>query len=131
MARKGLTQVQFEKFVQTAEKAGLSLITKGGWTKAYPAGKTRGPALGIPNTKQVTRIELVAFESEVGIAHPKPPAATVTQMLNFEQDEKLVLRDFYRAAKYLASLVEAEPAVTETPAEAPAAEPVVAEAANS
>jgi hypothetical protein len=117
MSRKGLTQVQFEKFVKTAQQAGLTLVSKGGWTKAFPPGQTRGKSLGIPNTKLVTRVELVGFENELAVAHPKSPAATVTQVINFVQDEKLILRDFYKVAKFLATLVVTE---SVTPAVLPA-----------
>ena len=122
MARK-VTAVKIEKFLATAEKLGMSVKQNKGWTKVFPANGSVKRSLGIPNTKSITRIELVGFESaEFGVAHPKPPAATVTQMLDFAQDEKLILRAFYKVAKSLcesatkAAAEVAAAAVAETPA---------------
>lgn len=138
MARK-VTQVKFEKFVKVAEKLGMQVSTKKGETKVFPVGGSAKRSLAIPNTKLVTRIALVGFESaEFGVTHPKPPAATVTQMLDFTQPELLVTKAFYLTCKALIAQVAAEaaipaePTVTETPAEQPAeqaAEQVEVEAA--
>jgi hypothetical protein len=142
MARK-LTQVSFPKFIKTAEKLGMTVSTKKGWTKVFPANGSVKRSLGIPNTKLVTRIELIGFEStEFGVAHPKPPASTVTQMLDFGQDEKLILRAFFKVAKSLCEAAteaaKAPEAVTEAPVEVPAVEqaesteaPIEAEVASA
>lgn len=102
MARK-VTAVKREAFLAICQKLGLCLVDRKGWTKAYKMGEDGKPtgkaALGIPMTKSVTRIELVNFEHELAVAHPKPPAGSVTQMVNFEQDEKLILGNFYKIAK--------------------------------
>lgn len=127
MSRKGLTAVEQEKLVAVANKLGLNVVTRKGFTKVFAPGATRGAALGIPNTKLVTRVELVGFTSEAGIPHPKPPAKTVEQMLNFGQEEASILGDFYKAAKKLLELPP-PPAKEEKaePAEAPAAAPAPA-----
>lgn len=108
MSRKELTKVEKQKLVAIAEKQGLEIVSKKGWTKCYLPGTKK--ALGIPNTDQVTRVELVGFESEVGVAHPAPPAGTVTQMLDFGQEEQMVLRDFAEACRVLMALKAAPPA---------------------
>jgi hypothetical protein len=94
--RKDLTSVPKEKFLAAALQLGMVLIPKKGWTKAYPPGHNKGKAIGIPNTEKVSRIEIVGFESKEvpTVMHPKPPAATVTQMLDFHQEEKDILEDF-------------------------------------
>jgi hypothetical protein len=110
--RKGLTSVKAEQFKQIGEKLGMTIVAKKGWTKFFPAGHEKGAALGVPNTAQVTRVELVGFTHETGIPHPKPPAKTVEQMLNFEQPEQMILADFNKAAKHLIETVAKADAAT-------------------
>jgi hypothetical protein len=123
MARKNVTKVKFEKFVRTAEKLGMTVKSNKGFTKVWPANGSIKQSLGIPNTKRVTRVELIGFESELAIAHPAPSAGTVTQMLDFGQDEALILRSFYKVSKALceAATLAAIP-VAEPVVEAPVAE---------
>jgi hypothetical protein len=139
MARKGVERIAFEKFEKIAKQLGMVIVTKKGWTKFYAPGtdaaKTvRKPCLGVPNTKSVTIVELVNFEHELAVAHPKPAAESVRGMINFAQDAKLVLRDTYKVAKALCEAAVAPAPVEEPKAEEPAAtEPAaetVAEVAN-
>jgi len=118
MSRKNVTKVKFEKFIKIATKLGMTVKSNKGWTKVFPANGSIKQSFGIPNTKRVTRVELVGFENaEYGVAHPAPSAGTVTQMLNFEQPELLITQAFYKTAK---ALIEAA-----NVAATPVAEPVV------
>jgi hypothetical protein len=103
MARKDVTPVKQEALLAVIQKLGMATVARKGWIKCYKAdaeGKPTGkPSIGIPTTKMVTRVEFVNFEHDLGVKHPKPPAGSVTQMLNFEQDEKQIIRDLYRVCK--------------------------------
>jgi hypothetical protein len=112
MSRKGLTKVEQSKIVAIMDRAGLECKANAGFLKFHKAGAGIRRSLGVPTTKSVTRVELVGFESTTGtVAHPKPPAATVTQMVDFAQDEKLVLKAIWDLASTLASF-EAEVELT-------------------
>lgn len=108
MPRKGLTAVEKTKLEALARRAGLNVISKRGWTKCYLPGQDKGKAIGIPNTEKVTRVEIVGFTSPLGIKHPKPPANTVEQMLNFEQAEALILENFKDLCRELMAMAPAE-----------------------
>lgn len=101
MARKGLTVVAYAALLEVAQSLNLNVVKKGGWTKCFAPGHTKGAALGIPNTekKGVTRVELVNFTHEDAVAHPKPSAGSVTGMIDFAQDEKLILNTFRKMGK--------------------------------
>lgn len=92
------TQIDGSDFVKVAQHLGLEIVVNKGWTKCYRPG-SRHVGVGIPNTRQVTRIELVGFEHALGTAHPKPPAKTVTQELGWHEDRKQVLQAFYTVCK--------------------------------
>ena len=92
------TQIEGTDFVKIAQHCGLDIVPNKGWTKCYRPGSKR-IGVGIPNTKQVTRIELVGFTHPHGVAHPKPPAKTVEQELNWNGDRKEVLQRFYEVCK--------------------------------
>lgn len=117
MSRTTLTQVEYSDLIKIANHLGLNVVENKGFTKCYAAGKTKPPALGIPNTTKVTRVELVGFNHAVGIAHPKPPAKTVEQMLDFSKASQAdILKDFLQVARHVANSAGAR--VVETAEEA-------------
>lgn len=122
MARN-VTVVSAEKVIAIATKLGLNVKAGKGETKIY--GESIKRSIAIPNTKGgATRIYPVGFEPTEGtVAHPKPPASTVTVMFDHGLDEKLLLKAIYKAAKSLVAKPAAKPAEsTEAPA-APSTEP--------
>lgn len=123
MARN-VTVINSAKVIEIANKLGLNVKVGKGETKIY--GESLKRCIAIPNTKGgATRIYPVGFEPTEGtVAHPKPPASTVTVMFDHGLDEKLLLRAIYKAAKQLVGKPAAKPVEsTEVPA-APSAEPV-------
>ena len=123
MSRKGLTKVSQEKFLKICEKVGLTVVSNKGWVKCYAPGNTKGLSLGIPQTDDVTRVELVRFTApeelaSVVVPHPKPPAKTVEQMIDFSVEEKLILRAFYKLASHIKATHEAKLAEEAKAAEA-------------
>lgn len=127
MSRANHTAVSLAKVQKVMEKAGLECKANKGWLKYHPAGQGIKRAIGVPTTKSVTRVELVGFTHELGVAHPKPPAKTVEQMVDFCQDEKLVLRALWKIASSLAA--SSKPAPVEEPASPPAEQPASTQAA--
>jgi len=122
--KSGSTRVATEKFVKIAQQLGLNVVAKAGWLRIE--GAEKGQRLLVHTGKKGTNcIELVGFESEFAVAHPCPPAKTMTQLIDFNLPEKLILRNIFKTAKLLVAKVEAEPVeeatqeVTETPAETP------------
>ena len=123
MARN-VTVITADKVLAIAAKLGLSVKLGKGETKIYGEDKKR--SIAIPNTKGgATRIYPVGFAPTEGtVAHPKPPASTVTVMFDHGLDEKLLLRAIFKAAKSLVAKPAAKPApVAETVVEAPASSP--------
>lgn len=122
---RSVTIISQDKVKAIATKLGLQVKDKKGEFKVFgEAGISKSVA--VPNTKGgATRIYLVGFaiEGDGFLAHPKPPAKTVTVMVDHSLDEKLVLKAVYKACKSLASAVKAAPApvVTEAPASSPEA----------
>ena len=104
MARKQMTQVAREDFLKVARYFELDIDERKGFIKCYaPGNGGRPPALGIPNTKQVTCVELVGFTHQLGVAHPKPPAKTVEQMMDFTKaNEADILHDFMVLCQFVA-----------------------------
>lgn len=100
MARQGFTQIPKEELLKVVTKAGLAMVHRKGFIKCYRADENGGPtgkkAIGIPQTDHVTRIELVNFEHPLGVKHPKPPAGSVTQMVDFTQDAKTIKRMLWK-----------------------------------
>jgi hypothetical protein len=124
---RSVTIIGQDKVRAIATKLGLQVKDKKGEFKVFGEAGI-GKSIAIPNTKGgATRIYLVGFaiEGEGFVSHPKPPAKTVTVMVDHSLDEKLVLKAVFKACKALASAVKAAPApvVTEAPASSP--EPVV------
>lgn len=142
MARKNVAKIPFEKFQKIAAQLGMVEVVKGAETKFFAPGtdaaKTvRKACIAVPNTKLVTRVEIVNFESEFAVPHPKPSAKTVTGMINFEQDAKMVLNHTFKTCKAICAAAKAEaekpaeqPVVTEAPVEAPVTEVVEAPTAE-
>jgi hypothetical protein len=131
------TAISTSKFEAIVAKHGLVVKAKAGSFKAYPKDGSIKRSLDVTTSKkgQTVQVLLVGFEMPEGtIAHPKPPASTVTQMLDFSKDEKLVLRAFFNACKALVKAAKkaAPPAPTkeEVMNDSPAAStPAVEEAA--
>lgn len=119
-----VTVIKMEKVQKIASKLGLEVKEKKSEFKFFhkEAGVKR--SIAVPCTKGgATRIYLVGYEmpAESGfIAHPKPPAKTVTQMLDHGADEKTCLRAIYAAAKALIPV--AKPAEVTESTEQPAQE---------
>jgi len=125
--RKNTTVVASSKVRAIAAKLGLNIKEKKGEFKMY--GDSIKRSIAVPNTKGgATRIYLVGFEATEGtVAHPKPPASTVTQMFDHSLAEKLILRAIYKAGKSLVvkqakapvteEVVTSSPEVTEAPVE--------------
>lgn len=137
MARKGMTSVKQESLLEVVQHLGLAVVERKGWLKCYKADEkgqpTGKPAIGIPTTKMVTRVELVNFEHPLGVPHPKPPAGSVTQMLNFEQDEKAIRKDLYKVCRegILGAKPKAKPEASEAGEEAkPGSEEALAQTAS-
>ena len=129
--KSGSTRVATAKFVKIAEQLGLNVVAKAGWLRIE--GAEKGQRLLVHTGKKGTNcIELVGFESPTAVAHPCPPAKTMTQLIDFNLDEKTILRNTFKTAKLLVAKVEAEPVEeakqepTEAPVEAPVAEQAAA-----
>lgn len=126
-ARK--VSISTSKFLAVVQKLGMSAKYKANSIKVWPANGTSKRSLDISTNKHSNTVEviLVGFEAKEGVvSHPKPPAKTVTQMIDFSVSEKLVLRAFFKAAKALclsaaASTPVAAPAAPEAPASQPEA----------
>ena len=121
---RNVTVIQSSKVLAIAARLGLNVSTKTNETKVF--GASLSNAIAIPNTKGgATRIYCVGFAPKEGtVAHPKPPAKTVTVMFDHSLPEKELLSAIYKAAKVLASSMpkpEVKPA-TEAPASTPEAE---------
>ena len=115
-SKSGSTRVNTAKLVKTCEKLGLSIETKAGWFLAFNPGN-RSQRLLVHTGKRGTNcIELVGFESEFAISHPCSPAKTMTQMLDCNLEEAVILRNFFKTARLLQAKVEVAPAPTEAPA---------------
>lgn len=131
--KSGSTRVATAKFVKIAEQLGLNVVAKAGWLRIE--GAEKGQRLLVHTGKKGTNcIELVGFESPTAVAHPCPPAKTMTQLIDFNLPEREILRNTFKTAKLLvaAKVVEAEPVEeakqepTEAPVEAPVAEQAAA-----
>jgi hypothetical protein len=117
---RNVTVVAQSKVRAIAAKLNLNIKEKGGEFKVF--GSSISQSIAIPNTKGgATRIYLVGFEVKEGtVAHPKPPAKTVTQMFDHNLPEKQLLSAIFKACKVLAASMPKPPAAK--PAPAPAVE---------
>lgn len=129
------TAIATAKFEAITTKLGFTVKAKAGSFKAWPANGSIKRSLDITTSKkgQTVQVILVGFEAAEGtVSHPKPPASSVTQMIDFSQDEKIVLRSFFKACKALAKMAaSSQPAKEEAPASPPAEQPASPEVASS
>lgn len=112
MSRANCTPVEGTDFVKIAQHLGLEIVVRHGFTKCYRPG-SRHVGVGISNSRMITLVELVGFTHPLAVKHPKPPAKTVEQMVDFSKDRATILQDFYRiCAEGLlnASMVSSTPA---------------------
>jgi hypothetical protein len=127
---RNVTVVAQSKVRAIAAKLNLNIKEKGGEFKVF--GSSISQSIAIPNTKGgATRIYLVGFTAKEGtVAHPKPPAKTVTQMFDHTLPEKQLLAAIFKACKVLASSMPKAPAAAPTREEvmndSPAASPATA-----
>ena len=126
-SKSGSTRVATQKFLAIADKTGLTVETKTGWLLMYVPGLRSQRFLVHTGKRGTNCAELVGFESEFATAHPCPPAKTMTQMIDFNLDEKLILRNFYKTAKALSERAQ----VLLTPTETPAVPEVVASSSET
>lgn len=112
-SKSGSTRVSTAKFVTICTKLGLHIDARKGWLLAYRAGQKDRRLLIHTGKNGTNCVELVGFESKAAIAHPCPPAKTMTQMLDCNLPEAQILRAFYKTAQLLASSSPAAPATTE------------------
>ena len=118
---RSVTIISQDKVRAIASKLGLEIKDKKGEFKVFHKEAGIAKSVAVPNTKGgATRIYLVGFAIPEGtegfVAHPKPPAKTVTQMVDHSLDEKLVLKAVYTACKALRPAVKEAPKPVEQPA---------------
>ena len=118
VSKSGSTRVQTAKLLATAKKLGLQVEVRAGWFLTFAAGQKSRRLLVHTGKKGTNCIELVGFEAEYAIAHPCPPAKTMTQMLDCNLPERDILRNFYKTARLLVPVEVKE----EAPASSPAGE---------
>jgi hypothetical protein len=103
MSRIGMTQVKQETLLKIMEELGCAIQKRKGWFKCYAPDEkgmpTGNKSIGIPTTRFATCVELVRFEHPLAVRHPKPPAGSVTQMLDFAKPENLIRRDLYKITR--------------------------------
>ena len=125
-AKSGSTRVATSKLVKTAEQCGLTLVGRAGWILMYKEGTPSRRLLVHTGKRGTNCIELVGFEVEYDgvVAHPCPPAKTMTQMLDMNITEPEILRNFFKTARLLAPapVAPAKEEPASSPAEAPAQE---------
>jgi hypothetical protein len=126
-----LTKIKTEKVIAIFNKLGLSVTKQPSQYRVQDESGTR--RLYVPGTNTVHKVELSGFTHELAVAwdevYPgkKAPSGKITQVVNFAQEEKLVLRSIFKIAKTLVKAAKAEKP-TEAPTEAPAPAPEVTEA---
>jgi len=115
-----LTKVQTAKILAIFNKLGLTVIEQPSQYRVQDESGTR--RLYVPGTKTVHKVELSGFTHELAVSwesvfgDKKAPSGKITQVVDFAQEEKLVLRSIFKIAK---TLVKA--AKVEAPVEAPPA----------
>lgn len=122
--KSGSTRIATAKIEKIAAKLGLTVETKAGWKLMYVEGAKSSRLLVHTGKRGTNCVELVGFESEFAVAHPCSPAKTMTQLIDFNVDEAIVLRNIFKTAKLLVEAAKVAEPVAETPAveavEAPA-----------
>ena len=111
-----MTKVNPTKFVAICNKLGLNVLKQPSQYKV--TGANPNHRFYIPGTKMVSKVELSGWTHELAIRWDsvytkKAPSPKITHILDFNQDEKLILRAFFKMAK---SLVAASSKTVETPA---------------
>ena len=132
-----LTKIKTEKVIAIFNKLGLQVIKQPSQYRVQDETGTR--RLYVPGTNTVHKVELSGFTHELAVAWEdvfpgkKAPSGKITQVEDFAQEEKLVLRSIFKIAKTLVKAAKAEkpaeqpaPAPTEAPVEAPAEQAEVA-----
>ena len=127
-SKSGSTRVATAKLVAVAEKPGLKSEARAGWILMFAPDQKSQRLLVHTGKKGTNCVELVGFESTHAIAHPCPPAKTMTQMLDCNLPEREILRNFYRTALLLAPAKEevASPPAEDTTVSAVAESSVLA-----
>lgn len=115
VSKSGSTRIATTKLAKTCEQLGLTVQVRAGWFLAWH-GEAKDRRLLVHTGKKGTNcIELVGFESPHAIAHPCPPAKTMTQMLDCNLPEREILRNFYRTARLLVPAAKPEQAPAPAP----------------
>ena len=123
------TKIETSKFLAICNKLGLTVIEQPSQYKV--TGTDPNIRFYIPGTKRVHKVELSGWSSplaiEWSVAFPgkKAPSGKITHVVNFAQEERAVLRDFFKMAKSIAPKPASSPA-PEAPVEQPATETVAA-----
>ena len=107
VSKSGSTKVATAKLLAIADKLGFTVETKTGWLLMYSPGRKAQRLLVHTGKRGTNCAELVGFESPHAITHPCPPAKTMTQMIDFNQPEKEVLRLFYKTGRILFDAAQA------------------------
>ena len=113
-----MTKIQSSKFVAVCEKLGLTVVRQPSQWKVTGADANR--RFYIPGTKTVHKVELSGWSHDLAVewsaVYPgkKAPSSKITHVVNFAQDEKLVLRDFFKMAKTLVAKGKKAPASSPT-----------------
>ena len=121
-----MTKVLASKLLAVCSKTGLKVVQQ---PSQYRVEGTDGRRFYIPGTKSVHKVELSGWSHELAVTWEsvfpgkKAPSGKITHVVDFSQDEKLILRAFFKMAKTLAKAVasspEAKPANEAPPAPAP------------
>jgi hypothetical protein len=123
-----MTKIQSSKFVAVCEKLGLNVVKQPSQWKVTGTDPNR--RFYIPGTKTVHKVELSGWSHDLAVewsaVYPgkKAPSSKITHVVNFAQDEKLVLRDFFKMAKSLVAKAKRAPVAPSSP------EPTKAEIMN-
>jgi hypothetical protein len=98
-----ITKVESAKFVAIAEKLGLKVTRQSSNFRIEDESGAR--RLYVPTTTKVHRIDISGFTHDLGLAWDvafpgkAPPTGKVQQVLNFAQEERLVLKDAFKVMK--------------------------------
>lgn len=121
-------KVAVSKLLAICEKNGMKVTAQPSQFKVEgPAGQKfyfANPKVKEGNEARTNFIQLSGHSSPLAIsweqAYPgkKAPSPKITQVIDMTQDEKLILRAFFKITKAMAPKAE-KPVVTETPASSP------------
>ena len=102
-----MTKIQSSKFVAICEKLGLKVERQPSQWKV--TGEDLNRRFYIPGTKTVHKVELSGWSHDLAVlwteVYPgkKAPSSKITHIVDFAQEEKLVLRSFFKMAKSIAA----------------------------